>query len=155
MNKGTGIIGTHTLSLSQLTSCISRLIKPTDTTSNLRHYYFYRWPHKVSGLIEGVSETVKINSPEGQIFSQFWELRWKRNGEGFAVLLLSTQRLLKDFEKLGEDWYWCDRPAKLYPKTETRFPKGFIYPEGLDISQRYFIEKDTASVRFIALTLKP
>ena len=152
MKNGNGFVRTHTLSSSKLTSYISGLIKPTDTATDLRHYYFHRWPHKVSGFVEGTSDTVELSSPQGQVFSQSWELRWKQKDEVFDVLLLSTQDFLKDFEVLGQAWSWCDRSAKLYPKTETRFPKGFIYPEDLSISQRYFIDKNTATVRFVSLT---
>ena len=155
MKNGDGFVRTHTLSLSRLTSYISDLIKPTDATTDLRHYYFHRWPHKVSGLVEGDSKMIELSSPQGQVFSQSWELRWKQKGEVFDVLLLSTQDFLKEFEVLGQAWSWCDRPAKLYPKTESRFPKGFVYPDNLDIAQRYFIDKNTAAIRFVALTFHP
>ncbi|KYC43953.1 hypothetical protein WA1_02055 [Scytonema hofmannii PCC 7110] len=118
-------------------------------------YYFLRWTHKVSQ--DWKQQPTKTNFPmlEGQMFNSQVELRWKQKGkDSYEVLLLSVaDKEHHKFTKVGEDWHTQDRDAHLHSPTETRFPKGFSAQE-LDIVQRYFIDKKTSTVHFIALTIK-
>jgi len=50
-----------------------------------------------------------------------------------------------------QTWQIRNLNAQFYPATETRFPQGITYPERLDIGQRYFIDKQTGIVQFVAL----
>ncbi|MBE9037149.1 hypothetical protein [aff. Roholtiella sp. LEGE 12411] len=117
-------------------------------------YYFLRWTHKVSkdwGLAPTETDFPMI---EGQMFNENFELRWKqKRKDSYEVLLLSIAGEYPDFERVGEDWQTQDRDAHLYSSTETRFPKGFPSKK-LDIAQRYFIDKKTAAVHFVALTIE-
>lgn len=121
-------------------------------------YYFLRWPHRVSGIQAGLP--ADFSSPEGQWFSRDRELRWQQVGPHFSLLLLCTEGALtgdelSDFAPVGNgNWQTQDRQAHFYPKTETRFPKGLHYPTALDIGQRYFLDAQTATVRFVALTVR-
>lgn len=117
-------------------------------------YYFFRWTHKVSKDWE--IKPIKTDFPmiEGQMFNQNFELRWKlKRKDSYEVLLLSVSGEYPDFTIVGEDWQTQDRDAHLYSSTETRFPKSFPSKK-LDIAQRYFIDKKTATVHFVALTVK-
>lgn len=124
-------------------------------------YYFLRWFDRVSGIRMELPED--FPSPEGQLFNAELELRWKRQGTGYDILLLSKEEPEPDlnFTSLGENWEWCDRPAKFHGSDETKFPKGFVYPDGKEkfnpkifpIKQRYFFNSQTAATHFVALTL--
>ena len=146
-------------------------------------YYFVRSPHKVSGIKSELQEEID-SSTEGQIFNSQWELRWKRRGEKYELLLLSTVKpdptwefhslkiKLADQSKKTIEWQIEDRKALLYEANEkiseleirskeTRFPKGFEHnlainkndPDKPRIGQRYFLNKQTATVNFVALTI--
>lgn len=110
--------------------------------------FFLEWPHKVRGFCEKLPSD--FPSPEGQMFDKKQELRWKQQGQGYNVLLLSTDGEHPDFEPVGQNWSIQEQEAHLYPKTETRFPKGLNYKE-LNIGQRYFLDPQTATVHFVAL----
>ena len=69
-------------------------------------------------------------------------------------MFLSINGQNSEFQPLGKDWQIEERNAHFYQKTETRFPKGFDYPEDLNIKQRYFQDKTTATVHFVALTVE-
>ncbi|MEQ8754433.1 MAG: hypothetical protein RID09_13080 [Coleofasciculus sp. G1-WW12-02] len=136
-------------------------------------YYFLRWSHQVSGIVEQLPDN--FPSPEGQMFNCDRELRWKRQNDRYSLLVLSNTgevprftSIVKDTENQGkseEKSYWKteQRPAYGYPTNETRFPRSRIYPESLDVrnsannkpklAQRYFIAKPTATVHFVALTV--
>ncbi|WAL59846.1 hypothetical protein [Thermocoleostomius sinensis] len=124
-------------------------------------YYFLRWFDRVSGIQTELSK--EFPSPEGQLFNASLELRWKRQGTEYDILLLSKDEPKSDlkFTQLGKDWDWCDRPAIFHNSDETKFPKGFAYldgeekfnPKNFPIKQRYFFNSQTATVHFIALTL--
>lgn len=127
-----------------------------------RTYYFLRWAHNVSGIL-GALPTNGFPSLEGQLFNNQLELRWKyRKADVYEVLLLSKNLVNRtDFTQIPVDWETCDRSAYCYEKDETRFSKGFIYqneqgnaidPKKLLIQQRYFKDKNTGTVHFIALT---
>ncbi|VXD17616.1 conserved hypothetical protein [Planktothrix serta PCC 8927] len=106
-------------------------------------------------------------APEGQIFNQQRELRWKKTRKGFSVLLLSldepqthTLNKLKNNWKTEDlNWKTEDRNAHIYRQSETRFPKGVhalsaeIDQNNFPLGQRYFQDADTATIHFIALTL--
>jgi hypothetical protein len=137
-------------------------------------YYFLRWTHKVSGIIEQQPTESDFPMIEGQMFNQNCELRWKlKHNNIYSLLLLSITGSHPDFKPVGNEWRLepdnresYAYPAYGYPSNETRYPKGFIYPESLDIrsekqkseksklAQRYFINKETSAVQFIALTLE-
>ncbi len=111
--------------------------------------YFLRWAHKVSGII---TELADLLSPEGQMFDRDRELRWKQQGNQFSVLVLST-KAEPGFSPISKEWMAQPYRANLYPKTETRFPKG-IQDGGFNIGQRCFIDAKTATVHFVALTVE-
>ncbi len=121
--------------------------------------FFLRWAHKVSGFCKALPDD--FPSPEGQMFDSQRELRWKRQGSGYSVLLLSHQSdPVNGFAALDGDWEACDRPAQLHKSKETqyptRYPKGFYIGSGVNpkaIQQRYFRDRRTATVHFVALTL--
>ncbi|WP_413167620.1 hypothetical protein ACL6C3_13175 [Capilliphycus salinus ALCB114379] len=124
--------------------------------ANSSSYYFLRWVDKVSGIKELRSNFEQNPSPEGQMFNSKLELRWKRKGSGFEVLLLTEGDSLLEFKPLEKDCEWETevRKACLYQQTETRFPNRFHYPDNLKIAQRYFKNKATSTVHFIALTIQ-
>lgn len=136
------------LSADELQNLISKL-------ANDSSYYFLRWANRVSGVVKE-KDPDSFPSPEGQMFNTDLELRWKQKRQAlYEVLLLSSiNDDYPDFEPLTQEWETEDRDAYFYPKTETRFPKGFIYPKELNIAQRYFRDKKTATVHFVALTIK-
>ncbi len=115
-------------------------------------YYFLRWAHRVSGVEAELPEN--FPSPEGQVFNTVLELRWKPQGSGYSVLLLSKDLASVDgFTAISGDWQTRDRTAHFNGKTDARFPKSFIYPDDLPIQQRYFLNAKTATVHFVALTV--
>jgi hypothetical protein len=131
------------LTASELKELLEKLaIKPS--------YYFLRWFHQVSGFISQLPEY--FPSPEGQMFNSELELRWKQKGEHFSVLLLSTTGEKPGFTPIGEAWEVQQRNAHVYPATETRFPKR-IEAGKVNINQRYFLNPQTATIHFVALTV--
>jgi hypothetical protein len=133
------------LSVDELQSLIFKL-------ANDSSYYFLRWANRVSGITKKLD---KFPMLEGQMFNSELELRWKQKGANYeAFLLSSTAREYPDFEPLDREWETEDKDAYFYPDTETRFPKGFNYPKEPNIAQRYFKDKKTATVHFVALTIK-
>jgi hypothetical protein len=126
-----------------------KLIKESKTENT---YFFLRWTHKVSGITKNIPD--KFPMLEGQMFNSDFELRWKyKSKNSYDVLLLSVNGANSDFQPLGKDWQTEERKAYFYPDTETRFPKGFDYPNNLNIRQRYFLDKQTSTVHFVALTI--
>ncbi|EAW35833.1 hypothetical protein [Lyngbya sp. PCC 8106] len=128
--------------------------------ANSNSYYFLRWVDKVSGIVEELPSTFEQSpSPEGQMFNSRLELRWEKKGSGFEVLLLSNGDSLPEFSAIKENekelkWETEVRDAYLYQPTVTRFPNRFKYPNNLKIAQRYFKNKKTSTVHFIALTVQ-
>ena len=131
------------LTVEQLRDLLKKL-------SNQGSYYFLRWAHKVSGIREELPD--EFPSPEGQMFNGDRELRWKQQGQHFSVLLLSTTGSEPGFKPIGQKWETQQREAHIYSATETRFPKG-LSSTTLDVAQRYFMDADTATVHFVALTV--
>lgn len=129
-------------------------------------YYFLRWFNKVSGIQMRLPDD--FPSPEGQLFNAALELRWKQRGANYEVLLLSqaVPDAQLGFSPLRGEWEWCDRNAYFYDSDETKFPKGFLYqdaennvlsPKGeplKQVKQRYFRDARTATIHFVALTVK-
>ncbi|MCD8487754.1 MAG: hypothetical protein LRZ84_13735 [Desertifilum sp.] len=113
--------------------------------------YFLRWAHDVSGFIQELPSN--FPSPEGQMFSRDRELRWKQQGNGYSVLLLSTLGTEPNFSPVGQHWKTQDRSAYVHSTTETRFPKGISALKG-GIGQRYFMDAQTSTVHFVALTVQ-
>jgi len=132
---------------------VDDLLKLIQKLKTENTYFFHRWSNKVSGIIQ--SAPIKDDFPmlEGQIFNHQYELRWKyKQKNTYEVLLLSIIDNHSDFQPLDNDWFVEERNAHLYPPTETRFPKDFIFPE-VNIKQRYFLDRKTANVHFVALTV--
>jgi hypothetical protein len=117
--------------------------------------FFLRWPYKVSGFCKALPDD--FPSPEGQVFDSQKELRWKVQGTGYSVLLLSNQSdPVSRFTALDGNWEACDRPAHCHESKKTRYPKGFYFDTGIEreaIQQRYFRDRQTATIHFVALTL--
>jgi hypothetical protein len=136
--------------IKQLSS-VEELRELLTQKSSQSSYYFLRWAHKVSGIVNQLPQD--FPSPEGQMFNADWELRWKQQKKGYEVLLLSNADAEPGFTQVGQHWETQLRQAHVYRSTETRFPKEFI-AEGVDVAQRYFIDAQTATVHFVALTLQ-
>lgn len=130
-------------------------------------YYFLRWFDRVSGIQTDLPE--EFPSPEGQLFNASLELRWKRRGTKYDILLLSKDEPKSDlnFTQLGKNWDWCDRRAIFHNSDETKFPRGFRYQVGnnflanmeqvrkeIPVHQRYFMDRNTSAIHFVALTVE-
>jgi len=144
-------VGTKTIeSEDALKTLIEQISKQVPEASRC---FFLRWPHKVSGLCRNLP--ADFPSPKGQVFTHDFELRWQTQGKGYSLLLLSQTDDVSGFEGFSElepktKWSTWDRPAHAYPATETRFPKG-IADRQINIGQRYFQDRATATVHFVAL----
>ncbi|WP_218082210.1 hypothetical protein [Anthocerotibacter panamensis] len=136
----------HNQNLAQLKSLIAKQF------TGQAYFHFLRWPHEVKW---GREISLEKMSPEGQVFDSRCELRWKQRSRGYEVLLLSQEGLGDGFTQVGQQWEAIVRKAHLHDPNETRFPKGFSYnKDKLKIAQRYFLDKETATVHFIALTVE-
>lgn len=154
----------------------SKQVSSADELKNLlgelspdqQNYYFVRLPHEVSGICMKLPEKF-FPGFEGQMFNEKLELRWKKQGNSYDVLLLSQETVNSDeFEKIEVDWQISDRTAYWYLTSENRppaqFPNEFLFldsdgkpikPESIKIGQRYFQDKTTGTVHFVALTINP
>ena len=131
------------------------------------NYYFVRLPHKVSGICMNLP--AYFPGFEGQMFNEKLEVRWKKQGNGYDVLLLSQEIVNSvEFNPIEVDWQISDRTAYWYLTSENKppaqFPKEFLFldtngkpikPESIKIGQRYFQDKTTGTVHFVALTINP
>ena len=136
-----------------------------DKLATEESYYFVRSPHAVSGMCMKLPEEF-FPGFEGQMFNADRELRWKKQGSAYQALLLSrVEADLEGFEPIDKDCQWqiCDRAAYFHRLDEPKFPKTFVYKgendekivsNNISIGQRYFQEKRTATVHFIALTVR-
>lgn len=149
---------------------LKELLNIYSQKSQQQSYYFLRWVDRVSGIIAKLPED--ISNSEGQFFNAELELRWKPESKGYSVLLLRANNQHQDtelgFEKLKGEWEISEKQnAHFYGTDEksniTRFPKEFIYknqnqesinPKQIPLSQINFYNKQTATVHFVALTLK-
>ena len=150
---------------SKRTVKLKELEKLLGELSGEKTYYFLRSPHMVSGIC--MEPPKQFPTTEGQMFNANCELRWKKCQSGYDVLILSKNNFtlgdfkLEGFEKVSGNWETSDFKAYLY-ENETQFPKKFVYkklknenikPKDISIGQRYFQDKDTTTVHFIALTV--
>jgi len=102
-------------------------------------------------------------SPQGQLFNSILEVRWQQKQGNYEVLLLSSQDKapifqLQDkqysFRSIRGNWEILEQNVLLHSPTETRFPKSLNSEDIKNIAQRYFRDKHTATVHFVALTIK-
>jgi hypothetical protein len=150
----TSYIGhTQVSSPESLQALIERYIKPSN---ELPIGHFLRWAHQVSGMRSGFPS--EFSSTEGQVFNPDRELRWKRQGENYAVLLLSQTDigLLNDFHPLPGKWQTETKDALCHDLKNPQYPNKFQYEEELasQLCQRFFRNEETGTVHFVALTLK-
>jgi hypothetical protein len=133
---------------------IADLLKLIEELATESSFYFLRWTHKVSNDWQQKPKETDFPMLEGQMFNSQFELRWKKKCQNsYKVLLLSLTSDYPDFVPVGSNWHVQDQNVHLHPPTETRFPKQFS-AQGLNIAQRYFINKQTSTVHFVALTIK-
>lgn len=140
-------------------------------------YYFLRWQHRVGGFWQRRNDFADLAadirdrlynhpvnnftpkqpetfpSPEGQLFNSTLELRWKQAGDKYRVLILSSRKSEPDFQRIERDWQFSEQSAIVHRSTETRFPKA-LNSDKVNIAQRYFSDRATATVHFVALTVK-
>jgi len=153
----------------------SKQVSSADDLKNLlgelspdrQNYYFVRLPHKVSGICMNFPEY--FPGFEGQMFNEKFELRWKNQGNSYDVVLLSQETVNSaGFKPIEVDWQISDRTAYWYLTSENRppaqFPNEFLFldingnsikPEDIKIGQRYFQDRKTGNVHFVALTIHP
>lgn len=168
-------VGTNKQPLSD-----KELIQLLETVSTPPSYYFLRWKHRVGGFWQRRKEEFKtleddirdrtkntsqnnpisepFPSPEGQIFNSTLEIRWKRQSESYQILVLHSQDTQNNFDSIQlkaipGKWETKEQNALIHSPKETRFPKN-LNIEQLNIAQRYFIDSRTATVHFVALTVK-
>ena len=130
---------------------LEKLGEIVDSCMDKDSWLFLRWPHRVLLRPIGKPPETGFDCLEGQAFSLTKELRWKRKGKNYEVLLLSANGGDASLSPIDGIWKTKELKAKAYPETETRFPRKISIPDNLDISQRYFIEAGTACVQFVAL----
>jgi hypothetical protein len=144
---------------------VKELLQKLEKSATEKSYYFVRSPHAVSGICMKLPP--EFPGFEGQMFNADRELRWKKQGSQYELLLLSRIEadLQLGFDAIDRDCQWeiCDRPACFHAIDETKFPKSFIYQgengkeidsKNISIGQRYFQDPKTATVHFVALTIR-
>lgn len=168
-------VGTNQQPLSQ-----QELIELLEKVSTTPSYYFLRWKHRVGGfwqrrkqnfpkLEEDISNYTQqtsenhtlsepFPSPEGQLFNSTLEIRWKRQSENYQILILHSQDIQTYFDSIqlkpiSGKWETREQKALIHSPKETRFPKK-LNTEPLNIAQRYFVDSRTATVHFVALTVR-
>jgi hypothetical protein len=166
-------VGVHQQPLSA-----EELITRLDDFSTSPSYYFLRWTHRVGGfwqrrrvefpcLEEDIRDRLQKNpvnnfnpkqseafpSPEGQLFNSGLELRWKQQQGKYQVLLLSSHNAEPGFIPIPGKWEILEQNTLVHPPKETRFPKA-LNSDKINIVQRYFRDCNTATVHFVALTVK-
>lgn len=145
-------VGTRSIAADQLQS----FLQGSPASSR---YYFLRWVHRVSGFTDSLPET--FPSPEGEMLTPDFEVRWRQTSTGYDLLLLAHQAPEWDhgFELLGKDWIASEplvtNPLPKAEKQDTRFPNAIDYPyeHKFQLQQRYFQNQQTETVHFISLTL--
>lgn len=146
------------------------------------YYYFMRSPSHVSGIVETMKDfPTPEGQLFNRNLELRWK---KQSSGYSVLLLTTTGELSDfKFQPIERKWKVEERPAYGYGSSETRFPKSLIYADSLDIrppptrqkpvikqkpdqpkdrskrklaqlAQRYFIDSNTATVHFIALTLE-
>ena len=157
------------------------LIELLESLSTSPSYYFLRWKHRVGGFwkrrkdeyknlendicdrltknplssIHQAAPTEAFPSPEGQLFNSILEIRWKQKQGEYQVLILSSQKqaIEINFKPIEYNWEVLEENVLVYASRETRFPKT-LNQEKLNIAQRYFRDKNTATTHFVALTVR-
>jgi hypothetical protein len=119
--------------------------------------YFLRWSNRVSGVVSQLPKD--FDRAEGQMFNQQLELRWKREGKGYSVLLLSQADGVdgSGFAPLPGNWQVEVHAALMHDQRNPQYPNRFQYQgiESSALQQCYFRNAETGVVHFIALTLRP
>jgi hypothetical protein len=123
--------------------------------------YFLKWFHKVSGMV--ITLPADFPSPEGQMFTEQFCLRWQRQNNQYDVLFLSATPLESegDWRSLSEEHHdilWETRTVSALPHDvkNPQYPNSFIY-EGVQperIRQRYFRDANTGIIHFVVPTVK-
>ena len=128
--------------------------------------YFLRWVHKVSGF--SYSLPAEFPSSKGEMLTPDFEVRWQQTRQGYDLLVLAHHKPMSEygFQALNKDFAWITleplsvhlspkgKPQDTAEKRQnTRFPQPLIYPDDLKLQQRYFQDKHTGTVHFVALTL--
>jgi hypothetical protein len=127
--------------------------------------YFLRWVHKISGFVEELPKN--FPSPEGEMLTPEFEVRWKPARHGYELLLLHSGQPAESwgFTPIEGDWV-ASEPLRTHlhakgelqgpaeARQDTRFPNPFIYPSGLELQQRYFQKTHTGTIHFVGLTAK-
>jgi hypothetical protein len=156
----TAFVGTRSV---ETPDQLKSLLQELPATSR---YYFLRWVHNVSGFSCSLPED--FPSPKGEMLTPGFEVRWQQTQQGYDLLLLAHHELPSEhgFQALSKNVSWMTSEplaVHLLPKgkpqdtaekrQDTRFPQPLIYPDGLKLQQRYFQDKHTGTVHFVALTL--
>ena len=86
--------------------------------------YFLRWHHAVSGIIRELTDLPgRFPSPEGQMFTATWEIRWVKCRNSYEVLLLSTDGMDIDFTRLVRVGIIAIAQLISIPKVKHAFPR--------------------------------
>jgi hypothetical protein len=137
-------VGTKICNETELKTLLNRL-------QSDKSYYFLRWYHQVSGFTQELPNLDTL-PPEGQLFDAEKELRWQWKNDQFHLLFLSASEFNPDFYPISGKWVAKDIKAVLR-QNETRFPKKIKGETPQYLAQRYFIDANTGTIHFIALTL--
>lgn len=135
-------VGTKTCNETELKTLLTEL-------KTEKSYYFLRWYHQVSGLVQSLPDKL---SPTGQLFDAEKELRWQWKANQFQLLLLSQNDFNSEFYPVRGNWT-TKQVAGILRSNETRFPHRIKGKEIKNLAQRYFIDAETATIHFVALTL--
>lgn len=113
-------------------------------------WHCLRWPDRISPFGQGVPE--EFSCQEGQVFSPTRELRWTYSHQDlYDVLLLSTTGAMKGFEPLGDQWEIKDLSAVSGVSEPSRRFGVPAQPQDLELGQRYFMDRISGVVQFVAL----
>ncbi|MFM7448360.1 MAG: hypothetical protein ACKO24_07170 [Leptolyngbyaceae cyanobacterium] len=134
------------------------LITLLQDCSAVPRYYFLRWVHQVEWTTEIPS--ANFPSPEGEMITPQFEIRWKKVQQGYDVLLLAVgepSQIPTAFEPLPFNWE-VSEPLAVHllgqgAEQDMRFPRNLYYPPTLNLQQRYFQDQQTGTVHFVARTL--
>jgi hypothetical protein len=150
-----GFVGTQTLDSS---AALVELLQDLQKSLPAHQYsYFLRWVHRVAWAETAPSVTTL--SPEGEMLTPDYELRWQASGQGYEVLLLAAGKppTTQKFTPMALEWQVSDPlPALLLPTADAqdaRYPQNLTYPSKLQLEQRYFQHRSTGTVHFVARTL--
>ncbi len=122
-------------------------------------YYFLRWVHQVRWVTEPLP--ADFPSPEGEMITPEFEIRWKKARQGYDVLLLAIgepSQMPTAFEPLPSLSWVTSEPLAVHllgqgTEQDVRFPQNLTYPANLNLQQRYFQDQNTGTIHFVARTL--